>query len=87
VTDEAPPKRRLTLTLNLQADDMDEMARALRQIALDFDMKPDEYRRSTSGGWASGYDLKVDVDPEMTGDLYRERLDEWFQGRKRERTP
>jgi hypothetical protein len=63
------PRRRFLLTLKLGADDREEMIHALEQIAL-------EMRRgylhgpACSGGYSSGYDLKVSEDPEVTHDSY-----------------
>lgn len=73
-----PPERRLRLTLDLGADDLDEIHSALIMIANSIDLDGREEREVTSGGWASGHHLKLVVtDPEMTGDRFRELLWEW----------
>lgn len=73
------PRRRLRLDLNLEADDLDALASALRSIADDLVLVRDEKRLVTSGGFSSGYHLALDCDPEMNGVRYRFELAEWHR--------
>lgn len=78
----APPRRRLRLTLGLGADDLDEAARALEAIALDLVTDGRETREVTSGGGGSGHYLRLEWDPDMTGDRYRAELEAWRRARR-----
>ena len=79
-----PPRRRLRLVLDLDADDLGEMAAALHRIANDVDLgEVDEGTHSiSSGGWATGYQLNLTCDPAQTGDRYREQLSRWSIDRR-----
>lgn len=84
----APPNRRLRLELDLSADDLDEMAGALRRLANDIDAGEldEETHEITSGGYATGYHLKLTCDPDQTGDRFREQLHEWSARRREVRS-
>lgn len=84
VTPGTPPRRRLRLVLELDADDLDEVVAALGNIACSL-VGGGEERQVTSGGWASGYHLTLTSDPEQTGDRYREQLSAWSAARRAER--
>lgn len=74
-----PKYRRLQLALYLNADSLDELCSALQNIATDLMVEGKEERHITSGGYSSGYQLNLTVpDPEMTGEKYRE----WLENRK-----
>lgn len=81
------PHRRIRLELDLGADDFDELAGALHRIANDVDLgELDEETHSiSSGGWATGYQLKLTCDPVQTGDRFREQLKAWSDARKEAR--
>lgn len=82
----APPKRRLKLTLDLDADDLDGIYDALRSIATDTILDGREEREITSGGCDSGYHLNLTVqDAAMTGDRFRTELAVWMATRKEAR--
>lgn len=73
--DDAPPKRRYRLTLDLHADTWDDLADALHNIATQ--VLIEHHRDVTSGGYSSGYRLSVIEDPTMSHDAYIAALDAW----------
>lgn len=78
-----PPKRRLHLTLDLGADDLDEVYHALRSIADDLDREQREQRDWTSGGSGSGWHLTLEVtDPAMNAERFYEALKAWSDARR-----
>ncbi len=82
-----PPHRRLRMKLDLEADDLDSLASALRTMANDFDIDGVEtVLDRTSGGYDSGYHLSVACNPEQTGDRFREQLAAWAAERRAART-
>lgn len=83
--DPAPPRRRLHLTLNLEADDLDELTDSLDQIAIDLRMDGREERHTTSGGYRSGYTLHLTCNPNQTGDRFRTELAAWMKQRREDR--
>lgn len=83
MSDIVPPKRRLRLVLDLGADDLEGVYRALRCIADDLSIEGLERRIVESGGYSSGYHLDLSVtDETMTGDRFREELSAWSKARR-----
>lgn len=77
-------KRRFKLILDLGADTIGELAAVLHSIATEIDrMSQEEGRNITSGGYASGYTMKIEFNPEMTGEKYRNLLKEYLTGLKK----
>lgn len=79
-----PPHRRLRLVLDLEADDVLEMAAALEMLAMDIATRhiTEQTRRYGSGGLTSGYQLTLTCDSAQTGDRYREQLSRWSVDRR-----
>jgi hypothetical protein len=73
----------LEIKLNLGADDVKELARALENIAYDIERDGREEREVTSGGWAAGWHYSLTCNPDMTGDLYRDLLTLYVEQRRR----
>ncbi|WP_020580178.1 hypothetical protein [Actinopolymorpha alba] len=71
------PHRRHRLTLDLEADTLDELWHEMHAIADRLDREQREHAEITSGGYASGYHLRLQTDPAVTGDLYHASLAEW----------
>jgi hypothetical protein len=68
------PRRRVLLTLKLGADDREEMIHALEQIA--FEMRRGYLMgNAASGGYSSGYCLKVSEDLAITHESYFALID------------
>lgn len=63
------PRRQCHLTLDLQADDRIELARALDDIGTRI-LCEDFAASGASGGVGSGYTFTYDEDPEWTHDRY-----------------
>lgn len=81
-TQPTPPERRLHLTLDLHADDMQGIYEALQRIADDVDNEGREERDWTSGGRDSGFHLTLTVtDPDLTPAVYYERLKDWMRAK------
>ena len=76
------PRRRLELELTLGADTLEDLHDALQQIGTDLLIENREERITASGGWRSGYSLRLTVEPEMDGDRYRREVQEHVQGLK-----
>lgn len=77
------PKRRLRLTLDLGADDLDELGSALHTLANDLEADGVEERDVTSGGYGSGYHLLLTVtDPAMDAERFQRDLKDWVAQRK-----
>lgn len=88
-----PANRRYHVQLDLGADTPEEIERVLRQLETDLYIDRERLLSGSgcvmdiaSGGYESGYTLRIDLDPEMTGDIYRERLEAWRAAQVRERT-
>lgn len=79
------PHRRLRFLLDLEADSLDELNNALRNIGHSLLLDEQEVREVDSGGWASGYHLELTCDEQMDGDTYRSRLREWADDRRAKR--
>ena len=77
-----PPHRRLRLQVDLEADDLDTLTGALREIALDLHIEDREQRVRVSGGYSAGYDLTLTCDQEQTGDRFRQQLEAWTEERR-----
>lgn len=71
------PHRRLRMTLDLEADSLSELARALIQISTDLEIDGREERNMQSGGVTNGYHLKVTCNPEMTPKRFADELLAW----------
>lgn len=82
-----PPQRRLRLVLDIEADDLTELAVALEMLAMDIatGQITEQTRRYASGGLTSGYGLTLTCDQDQTGGRYREQLSEWVRARKEAR--
>ena len=79
------PHRRHRLTLDLEADDHDELVNRLHEIGNQIDREERDTADITSGGWASGHHLTITTDPAMTGDRYRDLLAQWSADRRANR--
>jgi hypothetical protein len=77
------PHRRLRIKVDLEADDIQELTRALDGISLDIERDGREERDVTSGGWGAGYHYSLTCNPDMTGDLYRDLLAHYVEQRRR----
>lgn len=78
-TDNAPPRRRFRLVLDLHADNRDELDRVL--TSLSFAVHDDSVTERTSGGFSSGYHLELDEDPAVDHTSYVQALAAWHQER------
>lgn len=76
------PQRRLRLQLDLQADDLHEMAGALQSLAVDLEVDGREQREVTTGSYAWGGHLTLDVDEDQDHDRYYAQLRAWMQQRQ-----
>lgn len=86
MADEEPPHRRLRLNLDLEADDLHELAHALMAIGNDLELEGAEMREVTSGGYASGHHLVLACDDSMDHDRFASELAAWMQERRPNRT-
>lgn len=68
-----PPHRRLVLTLELNADSWEDAIQALESLVLDLELGHCRMG-SVSGGYSSGYLLRVQEDPEITHERYMEAV-------------
>lgn len=81
------PKRRYRFDLKLHADSPSEIRRVLRQLEIDIivdygerlDSDLPHITTSTSGGPDSGYVLRIDQDPTMTSERYKEELNIYLE--------
>lgn len=83
-----PEHRRYRVSLTLDADSPDEIERVLGQLVTDLYIDRERLLSGsglvmdvTSGGYESGYSLRVQFDPTMDGERYRRELDEWSKSR------
>jgi hypothetical protein len=78
------PKRRYHMTLELGADDMEELIRAIDDFSLQLSLYRKELAEdyvSVSGGPHSGYSVRIDFDSEMTHERYHEAIRQWIAER------
>lgn len=78
-------RRRHTLTLTVQADDIDYLRIALEQLAVNLHMGEHLGPNGCSAGWSSSHSYTHVIDEDMTGDRYRELLSEWFEAERANR--
>lgn len=76
------PHRRLRLVLDLEADDLTELAAAMIRLANELELDGAEQVEGASGGVASGHHFTLTCDPTQTGDRYREQLSRWSVDRR-----
>lgn len=69
-------RRRLRLDLELDADSLDDLTAALRQIAYDVDRDGTTVGRRVAGGVSTGYVLNLSCDESVTAESYRAALAE-----------
>jgi hypothetical protein len=75
-----PPRRRLRLTLTLDAHTVGEAADELRIIAYDLQAEGNDERDVMS---SAGYHFTLTVrEPDMTRERYEAELSEWAEGRR-----
>lgn len=74
------PRRRVTCTLELQADSMEDLIAALEDIARRIGMD-DLARSGFSAGYNSAYNYRMDEDENITHDSWRAALEEWRKRR------
>lgn len=83
MTDTPEVQRRLRLTVQIDADDLDELYRSLNAIAHDVLAEGREYREVQSGGYSSSHSLLlVKAENGVDGDAYRHALSDWMQQRR-----
>lgn len=78
---DAPPRRAVTLKLDLQADTRDELTRALEQIVFLIDRG--ELTNGCSGGPFSGYSYEYSEAAYPTHEEYHAQLKEWIEAERR----
>lgn len=75
------PHRRHRLVLDLHADSIEDICRALSSLA--FDIEQDGLTVRTSGGYSDGYHVELtDYGPTFTHERYIAELDEWRRRRE-----
>ena len=74
-----PPVRALRLTLALEADTPEDMATALHNLA--HRVERDQVTEGCWGGPSDGAIYELLVDPDMTHDLYHQKLREYLNSR------
>lgn len=80
------PRRAYRLVLDLEADDYDELLKALDQIGLDLSLHPKrEGGEITSGGYSSGWHMEIAHQSRQNGGRYRRELMQWCDRRREER--
>lgn len=73
----APPKRRFTMTIEVDADNTARMSEVLSNIDYELWQRPDTERNMISGG---GWHLRIVEHPDgLTGDEYEAALSAWWQ--------
>lgn len=78
-----PPHRRLRLKLDLEADTLDDLTGALRNLANDMDIDSrEEVLDRASGGYHSGYHLTLTCDPGQDHDRFHDQLMAWTAATK-----
>lgn len=75
---EFPHRRRVTLSLTIGGDSWKDIQHQLREI--DRRIMEGPITSIVSGGYSSNFVAAGAVDESMTGDRYRELLDEWAYG-------
>ena len=75
------PARAVRLTLKLDADDTQELANTLRNIANHAERG--ELTTGVSGGPCSGYIYELLVDPEITHELYHQKLRAYLEEKRK----
>lgn len=80
------PVRRYSMTLNLGADSMEDLIRALDQLAFDFARHKElqQNYHMVSGGPDYGYSLDIAFDPEMTHERYVEAVNAYLDAKDSE---
>ena len=81
----AIPHRRMRLVLDLEADDLDGLARSLGFIADDIEREGRTVREVTEGGSTAGFHLVIGEDPEVSAESFQADLAEWSAARRRDR--
>lgn len=78
------PRRRCHLTLQLGADDIHELARALTQLADDAErgQRLTVTGNGASGGVGSGFSYEYVLDESMTADRYQHDLAAWVEANR-----
>lgn len=80
-----PPRRRLRLSLQLDADSLADLRSTLEQIGVELTVEGEigelEVDR-TSGGTTSGYRLRLECDPRVTHDTFVAALRKWHDERR-----
>ncbi len=75
-----PPRHRHEMTLELGANTLDDLTFELRDIADRLEREQqDGPREITSGSSTAGYHLRIDHDPTMTPERFRDELAAWAE--------
>ena len=82
MADTKPPRRAYRLTLELEADDERALESALFNLSNQV-AAGEISNHCVSGGYSSGFTWKLEHDPEMTGDRYREELGAYVSALRR----
>lgn len=78
-----PPKRRFTMTIEVDADNTARMSEVLSQIDYELWSRPDSECDLVSGG---GYRLRIVEHPDgLTGADYDAALDAWWEAKRASR--
>lgn len=78
------PKRRYQMELKLGADDLKALRSAINSILFDLDRYPEDTPyESVSGGYDSGYSIKINVDTTITHESWEKVLNEYLEEKHR----
>jgi hypothetical protein len=81
MTEPGAPKRAVQFRVEIQADDLDALARTLFNLQLRVD-RGELSSYSVSGGYDSGYEHWLTVSDGPTHDEYVRQLNAWLEARK-----
>lgn len=74
-----PPRRRVMLTLKLDADSWGDMADRLRSLARDIDIEGGMGKEGLSAGFNASYTYEASEDPSVTHDSWAAALDVYLE--------
>jgi len=76
------PERKYVLSLELGADSIDDIYNELNHIIYTLQTHPNEERHIASGGYHSGFDLKLRHNEGQTHDNYIDQLNQYIKDKK-----
>lgn len=79
----AAPRHRIEMTLKIGVDTADALINELHGIADRLDREGCDAPRNIATGFPGGsWHLEINHDPAMTGELFREALEEWMKSER-----